>query len=440
MSVLRANKNKKNTLLVLSLLFAGTVAPVQASESLSQGLGMVLTDHGLIKEARANSKSAQLKHQASRGAWLPDVSVSLSQGAEDRLQTSTGNNSFSPGELSFEAEQLIWDFGNTNSQIKGALAESDQAKAKTRAVELRLIHDGIAAYLNVTKASKVLTFAKKSEGNIMAQTKLESVLVAEGRGYSTDVLQAKSKLAEARARRVRAQQDLDNAHATFVGIFNLDPSVAQNWTMPTLPSLPASLEEALQLALTGNADLKMSKQRVMMAKAKARATRANSFFPEFKATASHAFKDDVDGTADYEEKSTIEVAMDWDFNLGLSDVRNYGADQASHSAAIARNDADLMRVKEEISKAWSSHQSAMERVMHRTEEVSLQSRFLELAREERKMERRTLLDVLTGESRLMNAQSDLIAAQTEAEISGYTLLRLIGQLELPTVTAQAAAE
>ena len=57
----------------------------------------------------------------------------------------------------------------------------------------------------------------------------------------------------------------------------------------------------------------------------------------------------------------------------------------------------------------------------------------ELARKERKAGNRTLLDVLGGETALINAQADAIAAKIEVLINSYTLLSLMGGLTLDTI-------
>ena len=59
--------------------------------------------------------------------------------------------------------------------------------------------------------------------------------------------------------------------------------------------------------------------------------------------------------------------------------------------------------------------------------------FLELARQERKAGNRTLLDVLGGETALINAQADAIAAQIEVLINSYTLLSLMGGLSIESI-------
>ena len=68
-----------------------------------------------------------------------------------------------------------------------------------------------------------------------------------------------------------------------------------------------------------------------------------------------------------------------------------------------------------------------------TNQARISGEFLELARQERQAGNRTLLDVLGGETAMINAQADAIAAKIEVLISSYTLLSLMGGLTLDTI-------
>lgn len=83
---------------------------------------------------------------------------------------------------------------------------------------------------------------------------------------------------------------------------------------------------------------------------------------------------------------------------------------------------------EEARNAWVSWETSRERADHLRNQVRIAERFLELARKEREMGRRSLLDILNGEVGLINAQSDATAAGIDEIIAAYRLLRATGQL------------
>ena len=49
------------------------------------------------------------------------------------------------------------------------------------------------------------------------------------------------------------------------------------------------------------------------------------------------------------------------------------------------------------------------------------------------MGKRSLIDVLAGETALINANSDAISAATDVSVAGFTLLQVMGQLGLEVI-------
>ena len=72
----------------------------------------------------------------------------------------------------------------------------------------------------------------------------------------------------------------------------------------------------------------------------------------------------------------------------------------------------------------------------RTAQVEIAAKFLELAREEREAGRRSLLDVLSGETRLINAQSDSVLTEVSIVQATFRLLNAMGRLEVSAVEAK----
>mgnify|MGYP001810298252 FL=1 len=67
------------------------------------------------------------------------------------------------------------------------------------------------------------------------------------------------------------------------------------------------------------------------------------------------------------------------------------------------------------------------------EQMDLQKQFLEFARKERELGRRSLLDVLNGETQLLNAEGDYAAAQIDLILSAYRVIRAYGGVRLDDI-------
>ena len=90
-------------------------------------------------------------------------------------------------------------------------------------------------------------------------------------------------------------------------------------------------------------------------------------------------------------------------------------------------------IKQMLRTTWDALKTAQQNAQFLTNQARISGEFLELARQERQAGNRTLLDVLGGETAMINAQADAIAAKIEVLISSYTLLSLMGGLTLDTI-------
>ncbi|MCS5687938.1 MAG: TolC family protein, partial [Acidimicrobiales bacterium] len=85
-------------------------------------------------------------------------------------------------------------------------------------------------------------------------------------------------------------------------------------------------------------------------------------------------------------------------------------------------------VEEAARNAWDSLQTARENAEQLHNQADIAAEFLELARKERQLGNRSLLDVLAGETALINASSDAASADTDVTIVAFTLLSVMGKL------------
>ena len=84
--------------------------------------------------------------------------------------------------------------------------------------------------------------------------------------------------------------------------------------------------------------------------------------------------------------------------------------------------------------SWDSLQTARATSQFLRNQANIAAEFLEVARKERKMGNRSLLDVLAGETALINAISAARSAETDIRLFAFTLLNAMGRLTLDTVT------
>lgn len=274
---------------VATVLLAGFVAcpaPPVAAEDLHELFLDLSKRHKRIQAAESDMEAARNNVRVILGAWFPELGITSHYGYEDQTKPDATGTHMATSELDLKLSQLLWDFGATNSAVQQARLTFEQTRETLVLTRQGLLLEAVAAYLGLINAKEILDFALQSEANIKSQTEMENALVDRGSGFSTDVLQAKAQLAGANARRVQAQGALRAAKNRYRAVFYVAPPDVATLIKPRVPDelLPASVDEAVDMAMKNNPQLKVAKFSADVAKEAITQTRATQYFPAINGT------------------------------------------------------------------------------------------------------------------------------------------------------------
>ncbi len=422
--------------------------PVLAAEDYRQVLEQLLSDHKRVAAARADLQGAQATASHARSAWYPDLSFTASVGHQSMTYTNgTVNTDLDTRGITFGLRQTLWDFGATDATIKKAEIGVQQSEASLTQVAQDLLLEGLTAIINLERTRRAVAFAEQSVTNVQKQTGLEESRVELGGGFTSDVLQAKSQLAGAQARLVRARGAEANAVNRFRAVFGYEPPPVDrgrdgdreggkggsgNIAIP-YDLLSSTLDAAIASGLKYNRQLEVLRLTAEGSRAEIDRVRATEFYPNIHALAQHIQEYNPDGVTGTRTQEVVKLEMTFQFNTGLGSF--YAVDAAADIALSAGNKYAELRtlIEEQVRNAWQNLENAQENAGYLDNQVTITSEFLRLAREERLQGRRSLIDVLTGETSLINAQSDAASAHADVAIAAFTLFRAEGQLDLAII-------
>lgn len=408
------------------------------AQSLPDILLDLIENHDRINAAKNSLEAATSRIRETRGAWFPELEIDFNNGFQKRANPGTQDTTKKFNETSLSVTQLLWDFGKTDTDIGISRKNRESAAINLNQVRQDLVLEGIVAYIQVYSANRRLALSRQSEDNIKKQTELEDARVAGGAGFSTDVLQAKTELAEAQSRRVVAEGTLRNALSRYHALYRDMPKGINEFKLPPVPEvlMPRTLEEAIEIGLKENFQLRNARLASDIAKDSVTRTRQDLFFPELNAVVETNHERNLDGTIGQRNAQAAKVELNFPFNLGFTALDSISASSSDYKASIDRA-ADTQRtIEENIRLAWADLETARQNHDVRTAQVEIAAKFLELAREEREAGRRSLLDVLSGETRLINAQSDSVLTEVSIVQATFRLLNAMGRLEVSAVEAK----
>ncbi|HEY9079341.1 TolC family protein [Magnetovibrio sp.] len=418
-----------------SILFVSQVPSVNAA-GLVDELSALLVEHQQIKAAEADLAAARANVDVAGGGYYPTASITANLGNEHiatHNPTSTRTTtSMAQREVDLSLKQTVWDFGATAATVDGSKLAVEQAQATLEQTRQAILLAALRVTMNVASAKRVLDHQTKSEASIKRQTELEDARVQRGSGFATDTLQAKTQLAGAQAARVRAEGTLRQSLNRYRAVFGAPPADIAGLELPNIKgiTLPASEEDVVTAALENNPQVKIAGIQVGIADSEISRVIAANYRPVISASAEQKYKRDVGGTLGVKNERLVKVEATFDFNMGWTAANTLLATKSGYAASSSRLKDTRDQIEEQARNAWQSLVTARANADFLKNQANIASEFLDLARKERTLGQRSLIDVLSGETSLINALAAADRAETDVAIATLTVLNVMGQLDL----------
>lgn len=406
-------------------------APPSAAQTFDVLLPELLSEHEQIKAAQADLESAKYSKRNALGDYLPSVDATANYGWERQYKDEAANTSVPFNEFSLELTQLVTDFGQTTGKIRRADMSVRQAEIQVEATRQGLILEALSAYLGVLSSYESLKLARQSEGRIQEVFGTEEFKVERGSGVASDVLQVRRQLTSARRTVQQLEGVLLAARNRYENVFKRQIEDIDSLRRPRIPldALPENVDLAVESALKSNLGLRSARLSEDIAKTTSHINKIKLYAPTIELTASANWKDNVSGTLGFKREYLIkgEVSMP---------ILNGGKDMATYYGSISATDATAQRLQlqfrsleEQIRNAWQQMITNQQNAELARNESNIAAEFLEIARRERQLNRRSLLDVLSGELALLGALSATVQTETAAALAVYNVLFSMGALK-----------
>ncbi len=401
--------------------------------TLSSWLTHALANHEEIKNFSSQVDQANAQYLQSKGLYLPTLDLIADGGREKINKEFTRDTNETRYDIALRANQLITDFGRTENTIARSAILLEQARAQLESKRQQVMLEGIKAYINVVKARERLKSARQSEQRIKELTGIEETLVEKGAGLSSDVLQAKSQLAGARALRVEAEGELSLSRNRFQAVFfhDLTPTQIEQFKEIDFPhaKIPPTLADAIDIARKQNQELLITLYTAQIAQKEIDLAKA-AFCPQLNLFAEARKKDNDDGIKGYSEEVSAGVEFRYNLFNGTRDRASLKSALAGREAAAYHTDYVQRIIKEQVSNSWEQLSVLTQRSELFDQQADIVESFLLLAKKERKMGTRSLLDLLNGEINFINAKAASIAARQDTKIAAFHLFFAMGSVNM----------
>jgi outer membrane protein len=367
----------------------------------------------------------------ARAAGRPQVNATV--GLNRNLTRSGILNSDGKGPTLNAGVDLSYPFfsgGSVRNNIRAAETRVEAGRATLRAVEGDVFTEAVSAYMDVIRDRAIVEL---NQNNVrVLETNLEATRdrFQIGDLTRTDVAQSEARLQLGRSQLAIAQGQLTGSEANYRRVIGHPPG--QLAPPPPLPPLPATAEQAIQIALANNPDLVAIQRQALAAGYDVRVAQAGRL-PTISGVASGDYINNVGGAVGPQPNTGTRTAIGVTANVpifqgGLPAARTRQA-QALQGQAFEQVIGTERAVVATTRSAFASYEAAQRAIQSNTVAVQANELALEGSRAEQSVGTRTVLDVLNAEQELLQSQVSLVTAKRDAYVAGFQLLNAMGQAE-----------
>jgi outer membrane protein len=422
-----------------ALLASAAIVEVRpaAAQSLQEALALAYANNPTLQAARAQLRAVDENVPQALAGWRPTVQFTGSAGQQ--TSSSSGQPAFPPGQQRVDTpwrsrdiyamqgavSQPLYRGGRTVASTRRAENQVLAQRARLFATEQQVLLDTVNAYVAVIRDQEEVRLNTNNEQVLMRQLQATNERFRVGEITRTDVAQAESRLAGARAQRADSEGRLQASRATFTRLVGQPP---QRLTPPQPLRTPApSAREAAAYASQNNPNVVAA----LFDEAAARDfidVQFSNLMPQLSLNGS-VFRQDNQTTDGVRQDGTAVTA-----NLTVP-IFQGGAEyalvrQARQQAQQARQVVEEQRrtATQQATQAFEVLQAARAQADANRAQIRAQEIALDGVQREAIVGSRTTLDVLNAEQELLNARVSLVRALANLITASHSLGAAVGRL------------
>jgi outer membrane protein len=420
-------------LLQLSSAALCLLAPLTANaETLQQALLKAYETNPTLTGARASQRANDENVPIQKAAGRPNASID-GQYTETLKQvgfTNADRNVQANGTLSVP----IYSGGAVRNGIKAAKTRVEAGRADLRATESSVFSQVVAAYMDVIRDSAIVSLNRANVHALDVNLQATNDRFEVGDLTRTDIAQSESRLAVARSDLQTAEANLIASRENYIALVG-NPAAGLE-KPPELPGLPPTPDAAVEVALRDNPDILASVKDREAAAYDVRVARA-SRLPTVSTFAQGTYSDYlgslksiVPGVVDQSaHQAAVGASVTIPLYQGGRPAAQIRQSQALESQAIEQAIGIERGVISQVRAAYASWQASLQTIASSSKAVDASALSLEGVRAENTVGSRTILDILNAEQEALSARVQLVSAERNAYVAGFSLLAAMGHAQ-----------
>lgn len=419
----------------------GSAGP--APDTLSAAISQTLDNNPDVRFEARSMQALSAEIDQAKGGYYPSVDLNASVGRAKRQYDNRGSYDRQYAELS--VTQMLFDGFDVSSRVDEAQYQVREqyynllAEAEDKGLEVT------QAYLEVRLYRKLVKLARDNVERHIAVLDQVRERAQQGVSNRADLNQADGRLALARSNLRTEQRNLQSVTARFQRLVGDVP--ADTLSEVSLDSEPDTVEQALQSTFAANPQLQSRFENISAAHASLDTARSRNY-PELELGLRQGIYrnnnsfDERTHPGDHGRDGLIELRASYNLFRGGSDRAAQRAAGKRIEQAETLRDKACVDLRQTTTIAWSNLNNVKSNLVSLKNHRQASERALKAYREQFKIGRRSLLDVLDAENESFQSSRNLINGRYNVLKHRAQVLHGMGQLltELDLSPAVADAD
>ena len=426
-SYLDSSKMKYFFKIILILIFTLSFSESKAN-TLLESLQSAYLINSKLNAERANMRASREEKREAVSEFLPSVTISGYNSAQDNSKGTADDLYIEPKERSLLVEQKIFQGFSGVANLQKKRKGQKIGEFKLKKVEQEILLEAAKAHTELLLNRKKVNINLINVDLFERQVETDQNRLEKGEINLTDLSQSESSLAGARAELIAAENDLVTSKANFEKIIGKKSTGDIQEIEKINLNLPESLATAYRISNSENPDLQIALMEYEQSKLDV-AIAGSELSPSATLSYKIAEQDDISSTVQERTQQTITATATWSLFAGGKNTFNYRKFQEIENQKELLLEDRKKTTKTEVANAWSSYQSSKSML----DSIRSQVKAAEIANEGITLEyesggSRTTLEVIQSRSILLNSRINLASSERNFLISQFNLLSAVGRL------------
>jgi len=377
---------------------------LQAQLTIKEAILRAFARNPKIAQAAAQIHVGKANLDEAESAWFPQVSLQGNVGRSHRNDSAGSLNNNGSGGVSLK--QLIYDFGKTGGSIDEQHNLSDAYRYDLYNALNEVGMETLQTYLQVKRYQALAEAARKNIVSLQSVQEMADLRAEAGLSSQSDVLQAQTRIAGLNASLAQYEAQTRSAQAAL--------SVLTGVKSDTLPDLP---EDLMKQKITLNSlpyersnAVRSAQARQLAADDRIRQAQAQHW-PTVSVQAGRTrYQNDNDSYWD----DQVQLVVDAPIYQGGAVGARVDAAEGDRASARAQVEASKLDINQRAATAWADLTGAQQRQQAGDAQYQSADRARGVYRDEYRLSKRSLNDLLSIEQDVFQADTASIIARYDA--------------------------